>query len=97
MELDVGVLVLERGPLALGLLDAILAERAVAGREGGANELRRMGLADGDQRHVGGLAPGRPDRSGDATLNRGKVGGDRVRRSGGHGLRPGMGHGSVRP
>ena len=65
MEFGARVLGLERGPLALGLLDPVFAKDAVASLEGRSNQRRGMGLADGDQRHLGGFTPGRPGRGGD--------------------------------
>ena len=55
-----------RRDLRLGLLDPVLAEVAHAGGEGRAHGLRRVRLADRDERHVRGRARRALRRPGDA-------------------------------
>ena len=52
----------QRRPFRLRLLHAVLAEVALAGGDQRLDRLGRVGLADGDQPDVGGIAPRQPRR-----------------------------------
>ena len=61
----------------LRLLHPVLAEDAMPGGERRAHALRRMGLADGDQRHALGRPAGGPRRRLDASADGREIGADR--------------------
>ncbi len=65
MQLDVREALFQRRPFSLGLLHAVLAEHALAGRDDGKDVLGLEGLGDGDERHGRGLALGVVRRHGD--------------------------------
>lgn len=56
-------------PMGLGLLHAVLAEHPLAGRQRGSDAFIGLGLADGHQRDVAGIARGTCGRRGDARAN----------------------------
>src|SRR6478672_1118804 len=76
MQSGVGITVLERGPLGLGLLHAVLAEHAMTGLKSRGDPIRPKGFADGDQGDAGRIALVGRGRGRDAGAHRGKTVGD---------------------
>lgn len=63
------------GPLGLRFLHAVFAEHTLAGSNQRLDRIRVMGLADGNQRHVIGLAPRDLRGVGNAVTDSGEAGG----------------------
>lgn len=74
VKVETGVCGLELREFRLRFLDAVLAEGALTGGEGGADRVFVVGLADGDQGYVRRRAARRLGRFGDAGANIGEVG-----------------------
>src|SRR5262249_28394552 len=69
VQADVRTKPAQRRPFASGLLDAVLAEDPVAGREHRLDLGSTLGLGDGDELDGSGIAPGRARRGGNAGLD----------------------------
>ena len=73
VQLEVGILGLQRGELLLRLLHAVLAEYALAHVQKLAHPVGAMGLGDGDQGDGSRIAAGRARRGGNVLTNFGQT------------------------
>jgi hypothetical protein len=69
MQFDVSEIGLQPRPFGLGLLNAVLAEDALAGLENGANVVGIEGFRDRDERHRCGIATGLTGGGGNAVAD----------------------------
>jgi len=75
VEFDVGMSLAQRGPLFGGLLHPVLPKHTLARGDQRGDPLGGMGLADGNQSHRVGLAPGDLRGACDTGLDIGKCSG----------------------